>query len=88
MGGLPCAKEIIDNRNAVVQAMDCMAATIQLYSRFRQPTEEQEDRFIAKAKELATVAAEIQAYVEGVEGTEAYQKTIAEEDRLYNRKGG
>lgn len=63
MGGLPCAKNIIDQRNALVQVLDCMCASIQLYSDNKQPTEEMEDRFKAACENAANVATKIEAYV-------------------------
>lgn len=63
MGGLPCAKEIIDNRNALVQAMDCMVASILLNADSTQPTLKQRDEFVAATAEVAKLAAQIEAYV-------------------------
>lgn len=67
MGGLRCAKEIIDNFNALSQQCGCMVASIYLADSVGgsglQPTEEQRDAFLKASKELADVAAGIQAYV-------------------------
>lgn len=64
MGGLPCAKTIIDQRNAVVQAMDCMATSILLAAPSgAYPSEEMEDKFVAAAQKLAQIAAEIEKHV-------------------------
>lgn len=64
MGGLPCAKTIIDQRNAVVQVMDCMSASILLNApNGTTPTEEMEDEFVKAANALAMVAVKIEHYV-------------------------
>lgn len=63
MGGLQCAKTIIDQRNALVQQLDCMVASIHLNSTVKQPTERHEDEFIAACNALAKVAAAIESYV-------------------------
>lgn len=63
MGGLPCAKIIIDNRNALVQQMDCMVASIHLNSARIQPTYDHQNRFLKATEQVAKIAAEIQAYV-------------------------
>lgn len=63
MGGLPCAKQIIDQRNALVQVLDCMCASIQLYSDNKQPTEDMEAKFKAVCDSVASVAVKIEAYV-------------------------
>jgi uncharacterized protein (UPF0276 family) len=70
MGGLPCAKVIIDNRNALVQQMDCMVASIHLNSSRVQPTYEMQDKFLAATAKVAKIAAEIEKYVR--EGGEDY----------------
>lgn len=63
MGGLPCAKTIIDQRNALVQQMDCMIASIQLYSGQTTPTEEMEDAFRLACEKVAVIASKIESYV-------------------------
>lgn len=63
MGGLSCAKTIIDNGNALTQAMQCMNASIHLNSSRVQPTYEQRDRFLAATNQVAKIAAEIEEYV-------------------------
>jgi len=63
MGGLPCAKEIIDQRAALVQKMDCMATSILLNAQTTQPTEAMEDEFRTAANALALIASKIQRYV-------------------------
>lgn len=63
MGGLQCAKEIIDQRNALVQQLDCMVASIHLNSTIKQPNERHEEAFIAASSALAKVAADIEAFV-------------------------
>jgi hypothetical protein len=69
MGGLACAKTIIDQRNALVQTLDCMIATIYLNQDI-SPTVEQMNEFVDAANGLATVAGKIEFYVR--EGGEAY----------------
>ena len=63
MGGLPCAKQIIDNRNGLVQAMDCMTASILLNHQTTAPTQEMADEFQEKCNEVAKLSAKIQRYV-------------------------
>lgn len=63
MGGLPCAKAVIDNRNALVQQLDCMVASIHLNSTVKQPTDRHLEQFKEAAERLAKVAAEIEEYV-------------------------
>lgn len=63
MGGLPCAKQIIDQRNALVQIMDCMTASIHLYSDTTQPTQDMADEFQAACNGVASIAAKIERYV-------------------------
>jgi len=69
MGGLPCAKQIIDNGNALTQTMQCMNASILLNAPITQPTYGMRDRFIAATNEVAKIAAEIEKYV-GAASTE------------------
>ena len=63
MGGLPCAKQIIDQRNALVQAMDCMGASIQLYADQTQPTQDMANDFQQACETVAVAAAKIERYV-------------------------
>ena len=63
MGGLPCAKEIIDNGHAVRRSLGCMDTSILLNAEMTQPTQEQSDEFRAAAENLAKVAAKIERYV-------------------------
>ena len=73
MGGLPCAKQIIDNMNALYQQMQCMSASIQLNASRVQPTYEQRDRFLKATEHVAKITAEIEAYVrEGGEYDDNY----------------
>lgn len=65
MGGLPCAKQVLDQRAALNRALDCMSNSILLNADATQPTEDQLDAFVAKANDLATLASKIQAHVEG-----------------------
>lgn len=66
MGGVACWKEIIDQRNALVQVLDCMAETIRISGKDDSyPTEAEEDDFIAKANDLAAVASAIQSRLAG-----------------------
>lgn len=56
MGGLPCAKVIIDQGNAAQQVVGCMSATIQLAASLgHYPTEEQEARVVDAAKAFASI---------------------------------
>lgn len=63
MGGLPCAKQIIDQREALQQAMGCMSNSILLYHDTTQPTQEQADAFQAACNEVAALASKIERYV-------------------------
>lgn len=65
MGGLQCAKEVIDQRNALVQQLDCMVASIHLNSTVKQPTYDYLEQFEKAAGALAKVAADIERYVRG-----------------------
>ena len=69
MGGLRCAKEIIDQRAALEHQLGCMTASIHLAGESDgsgiRPTYEQRDAFFAAAKELTSVAADIQKHVSG-----------------------
>jgi hypothetical protein len=61
MGGPPCWKDIIDQRNALVQKLDCMSETIRIAGvNGEYPTEEEEKEFITTANALALVANKIQ----------------------------
>lgn len=64
MGGLRCAKEVIDNRNALVRQLDCLDATILLHQD-NPPTYDERDEFIAAADALAKIAAKIEARIGG-----------------------
>lgn len=80
MGGLPCAKAVIDNGYAVTQKLNCMSASIMLNASHTQPTDEQMDEFIARANHLAEYAAKVQEYVSrGSE--EEYDKRDKDKDR-------
>lgn len=69
LGGLSCAKEIIDNRNGLVQQLACMVASIHLAGENDgsgvRPTEAQRDAFLKASNELAKIAADIQSHVGG-----------------------
>jgi len=69
MGGLRCAKEIIDSFAVVEHQFNCMKASIHLAGEFDgsgiRPTYEQQEEFLAAAKKLTAVAAGIQGYVSG-----------------------
>jgi hypothetical protein len=65
MGGLPCAKEIHDNRAALKarlakaqaaldKALDCMQNSMNVYLQNEQPTYEQRDRFLKLTGALGT----------------------------------
>lgn len=63
-GGLPCSKTIIDQRNALVQQLDCMCASILLAAPSGvYPSKEQEEEFITAANALAEVASKIEESV-------------------------
>lgn len=62
MGGVRCAKEIIDNFNRMTAAVACMATTIQL-NQDNQPTQDEADEFQKAAREVAMVAAKIEKRV-------------------------
>lgn len=64
MGGLPCAKEIIDNRNHLNAATGCMVATILLYPD-NPPTYAERDEWLKAAEALAVVAAKIEKRIAG-----------------------
>lgn len=64
MGGLPCAKEVIDNRNHLNAATGCMVATILLHPD-NPPTYDERDEWIAAAEKLAQVAAKIEKRIGG-----------------------
>lgn len=64
MGGLPCAKQIIDNYFALVQAGGCMSTSILLAAvNHGSPTQDQADRFAKAANALAEIMAEIEKSV-------------------------
>lgn len=62
-GGLRCAKEIIDQRNALVRALDCMVASIVLNAAETQPTDEHLKLFQEATEPVAKLAASIEDYV-------------------------
>lgn len=81
MGGLPCAKVIIDMGNRLNAVLGCMNASILLNADYSQPTEEMEDEFVSKCDDLAKLAMKIEAYVgEGRTTEESYDKKEKEED--------
>lgn len=62
MGGLPCAKVIIDNGNATVQVLSCMNASILLANGAGiNPTYAEQEAFMAASNALAAVASKIAA---------------------------
>jgi hypothetical protein len=64
MGGLSCAKTIIDQRNGLVRAMDCMSTSILLAAPCGSyPSEEMEEKFVKLAGELALLSADIERHV-------------------------
>lgn len=63
MGGLPCAKQILDQREALQQALGCMANSILLSHDTTAPTQEMADEFQERCNELAKLAAKIQRHV-------------------------
>lgn len=65
MGGIRCAKEIIDNMHGLVRVMYCMSASIFLNAIIgKEPSYESRDRFIAKSDELAKLCDDIVKEVE------------------------
>jgi DNA anti-recombination protein RmuC len=63
MGGLPCAKQVIDNVNALYQQLQCMVASIQLNASRIQPTYEMRDELLSLTDKVAKCAAKIEKYV-------------------------
>ena len=65
MGGLPCWKGIIDQRNALVQVMDCMAESIRIAGATGEqlPDYDDLDNFVKAANSLATISQGIQKKV-------------------------
>lgn len=64
MGGIRCAKEIIDNGNAVTQQLGCMNASILLAAiNGVEPTYEEAKAFRAAADALCLVASGIEKRV-------------------------
>jgi hypothetical protein len=69
MGGLPCAKQIIDNGNALHQQLQCMNASILLAAPSGvQPTYEEADEFKRLSEPLAKCAAAIEKRVRTATG--------------------
>lgn len=65
MGGVACAKTIIDQGNAVTQQLGCMNATIQLAASGapqRYPSEELETEFVEAANAFAKVCSKVERY--------------------------
>lgn len=78
MGGVPCAKTIIDQRAGVIRVMDCMATTILLSApNGSYPTEQMEDEFVAAATKLAEIATRIEQAVRT--GEKSYSHSIKTE---------
>jgi len=69
VGGIRCAKEIIDAGAAVTHQLACMTASIHLAGESDgsgiRPTYEQQDEFLAAAKALTAVSSSIQQHVSG-----------------------
>jgi hypothetical protein len=64
MGGLQCAKTVIDQGAGLVRAMNCMSTSILLAAPGGSyPTEEMEEKFVRLADELALLSAEIEHHV-------------------------
>lgn len=64
MGGLPCYKSIIDQRNALIQAMACMEASLTgALSKGVEPTYEEQEEFQTQAEKMARCAAKIERRV-------------------------
>lgn len=69
MGGIPCAKAIIDNMHGLIRVMWCMATTIFLAAtKGVEPTYEEQEAFLAASEALAKVASGIEARVRGEAG--------------------
>lgn len=66
MGGLQCAKQVIDNGYALRQKMGCMETSILLASQQGiEPTYEEAELYRKKAEELALVCSAIEKRVRG-----------------------
>jgi len=63
MGGLPCAKEIIDQGFRLGAAIGCMSTSILLHAEHTQPTQAMSDEFRDASEKLAVIAAKIEKYV-------------------------
>ena len=88
MGGLPCAKAVIDNGYALTQKLACMSASIMLNAGNTQPSYEQMDEFIRRANYLAEYAAEIQSYVsgDGKEGEEGGEEDYKNQTKTHEKE--
>jgi len=66
MGGIRCAKEIIDNMAALVHQMKCTENTIVEYrDQFNvEPTQDQVKEFISRTEAVAKYCQEILDYLE------------------------
>jgi hypothetical protein len=66
MGGVPCWKDIIDQRNALVQQLDCMAETIRIAGvAGNYPTDDEVAEFVTNANALSKTAQKIQERLGG-----------------------
>jgi hypothetical protein len=63
MGGLPCAKEIIDQGYLLGASIGCMSTSILLNAAHTQPTEAMSDEFRQACEAVAVIAATIEKYV-------------------------
>lgn len=63
MGGLQCAKQIIDQAKALEQAVGCMSNSILLNHETTQPTQAMADEFQAACNEVAALATKIERHV-------------------------
>jgi hypothetical protein len=83
MGGLPCAKEIIDQGvglkaelqkqfSALEKALGCMTGTITLYSLYDTPTDKQEAEFISSVSHVAgSIKATLEPFILQIADLEA-----------------
>lgn len=55
MGGLPCAKEIIDRAAEVAGFIECLNASVSMYAGTTEPTQQEVDRFSSQAEKLLEV---------------------------------
>ena len=75
MGGLPCAKVIIDNMHGLIRVMWCMATSIFLASsRGVEPSYEEQESWLKATENVAQVAAAIEKRMSGEAGLGSERK--------------